>query len=151
MRSSSTVAERFNRFVLRSDSCWLWTGVLIHNGYGRVTIAQKKCLAHRVAWELEHGQPVPNGKFVLHRCDVRNCVRPSHLFLGTGQDNMDDMRAKGRYVNGRAGVTQCKHGHPYTLENTYIQPAGTRACRTCMSVRSRNRYYQRKSSFRRVK
>lgn len=44
----------------------------------------------RVSWALEQG-PIPDGKWVLHRCDNRRCVRPSHLFLGSSQDNVDDM------------------------------------------------------------
>jgi hypothetical protein len=56
-------------------------------------------LAHRIAYELECG-PVPEGMFVLHRCDNPPCVRVSHLFLGTRADNLADMRAKGRGVGG---------------------------------------------------
>ena len=34
--------------------------------------------------------------FVLHSCDVRPCVNPSHLRLGTFSDNMQDMHRRGR-------------------------------------------------------
>lgn len=57
-------------------------------------------VAHRLAYAMKHGPP---GKLkVLHRCDVRACVNPHHLFLGTQQDNLADMRAKGRQVRGTA-------------------------------------------------
>lgn len=54
-----------------------------------------------MAYELEFG-PIPDGLFVLHRCDNRRCVRGDHLFLGTCQDNHDDARAKGRIPKGEA-------------------------------------------------
>ena len=77
--------------------CWLWTGSLSDDGYGctgaRYTGTTLR--ANRVAYELYVG-PIPPGKQVLHSCDNRKCVSPEHLFLGTLQDNMDDMWAKGR-------------------------------------------------------
>lgn len=38
---------------------------------------------------------------VLHKCDVRKCVNPEHLFIGTAADNAQDMYAKGRENNVR--------------------------------------------------
>lgn len=79
-----------------ADSCWLWTGsVRGNNKYGVFEIAGKPIQAHRFSWELHHGL-IPVGQCVLHRCDTPRCVNPSHLFLGTHQQNMADMAAKGR-------------------------------------------------------
>lgn len=83
--------------------CWLWSGQIdSRSGYGRVrptTVHDRKIFAtltaHRVAWELENG-PIPANVLVLHRCDNRACVRPSHLFLGDDKINSDDMKKKGR-------------------------------------------------------
>lgn len=55
--------------------------------------------SHIVSWTLHYG-PVPAGMCVLHRCDVRVCVNPDHLFLGTRGDNGRDMAAKGRSPYG---------------------------------------------------
>jgi hypothetical protein len=77
-------------YGLASD-CWYWVGSRHKLGYG--IFNDKK--AHRVSWEMYHG-PIPGKLFVCHRCDVRCCVNPSHLFLGTQSDNMRDMVAKGR-------------------------------------------------------
>jgi hypothetical protein len=79
----------------------LWTGARSIWGYGRLKRGGVMyAAAHRVAWELANG-PVPDGRFVLHRCDVRSCVNPDHLFLGTQLDNVNDMYAKGRHPNSR--------------------------------------------------
>ena len=56
--------------------------------------------AHRISWMLHRG-PIPDGMYVCHRCDVRECVNPDHLFVGTSLDNWQDMDAKGRAVLGR--------------------------------------------------
>lgn len=68
------------------------------SGYGQVNRDGRAAYAHRVAWELAHG---PAGDaYVLHRCDNRKCVNPEHLFLGSFDDNMADMVAKGRQAHG---------------------------------------------------
>jgi len=77
-------------FFGRSD-CWYFGGSLDNGGYGM--IERKK--SHRVSWNLFNGE-IPKGMNVLHKCDVRNCVNPDHLFLGTQKDNVLDMCIKKR-------------------------------------------------------
>ncbi len=77
--------------------CWLWTS-FIENGYGMFWLDGRSQRASRVSWSLSNDRDIPDGLWVLHRCDVRACVNPKHLFLGTHQDNMRDMREKGRAV-----------------------------------------------------
>lgn len=90
-----TLDARFWRKVDKSSECWLWTAGLFPNGYGCIWHDGRSRGAHCVAWELQHG-PIPEGLCVLHHCDVKNCVRGYHLFVGTEQDNSQDMAAKRR-------------------------------------------------------
>jgi len=97
-----TLSERFWAKVDKStdlDGCWLWRGSTDTQGYGQIAINGKGHRAHRVAYEMIVGV-IPIGICCLHHCDVRQCVRPDHLFLGTKSDNMQDAVAKGRIAVG---------------------------------------------------
>lgn len=91
------------------DECWLWPGSTFGGGYGSIKGRtpdglQSNLPTHRVAWESQHG-PVPEGLFVCHRCDVRLCCNPDHLFLGTQIDNIEDACRKGRIAKGEGSGT----------------------------------------------
>lgn len=94
-------ARFWTRVSIRgADDCWLWTASRIGEGYGQFAVYRTRTskienYAHRVAWCLTHGS-LDRNVMVLHKCDVRSCVNPGHLFLGTQLDNMRDAQAKGR-------------------------------------------------------
>ena len=88
--------ERFWSKVEKGDFCWNWTSAISRGGYGKFSVARSKWVeAHRVSYLIEHGS-IPDEMFVLHKCDNPKCVRPSHLFLGTQEDNVNDCIEKGR-------------------------------------------------------
>ena len=97
------------------NGCWEWLAGQTRNGYGLLKVSGISTRAHRFSWELHHGE-IPKDKsyfktmFVLHKCDNRLCVNPDHLFLGTAQDNISDMVAKGRAAigetHGRAKLSE---------------------------------------------
>ena len=93
-------AVRFWEKVGPPGGCWIWQGAHIPDGYGSFMDEGQAKKAHRVAWELVVG-PISDGMHVLHHCDVRDCVRPTHLFLGTNADNVADRVAKGRDYDRR--------------------------------------------------
>jgi hypothetical protein len=97
-----SIEERFWRFVDKSGDCWIYKGKsYAGDGYGRFSINEngktKSFLAHVFAFKLKHELSL--GNFVLHNCDNRRCVKDEHLFQGTNQDNMNDMKQKGRQNN----------------------------------------------------
>jgi hypothetical protein len=143
-----SVAERFwakvnkdsgHRAPAMESDCWLWTASTSGSGYGKFMLTKaggRTVLgeAHRVAWMLTGGT-IGDGLYVCHRCDVKVCVRPDHLFIGTATDNMQDARKKGKHKN--AEKTHCKRGHPFTDANIYRTATGGRSCRICLRAHIR--------------
>lgn len=81
------------------DACWIMRGSINSSGYPATRWNGKTRGGHRIAWLANYG-PIPRGLFVCHRCDVKRCCNPNHLFLGTVKENVQDHIAKG----GRMGA-----------------------------------------------
>lgn len=98
------ILDRFMEKVelIPFHSCWEWTGQLSKSkGYAMIWDRKlgRTTVASRVSYQLFNGE-IPDGLLVCHTCDNRSCVNPKHLWLGTYQNNTDDMIAKGRVATG---------------------------------------------------
>jgi hypothetical protein len=102
MRGSLAVRLANKSEPIPWTGCWIFSGAETDTGYGQIRNGDKMIAAHRAAYIVAHGE-VPDDMHVLHQCDVRSCVNPDHLFLGSHQDNMNDMKAKGRRVGSLVG------------------------------------------------
>ena len=116
--------DRFFNKVTKTYTCWIWQGRTMRGGYGKFRIKRKEYSAHRISWEI-HNDKIPKNMMVCHTCDNPPCVNPDHLFLGTCQDNMDDMKSKGRSPRGEQRPNSLLKDHDvrwirkcYTSTNT---------------------------------
>ncbi len=106
LKNSGSINGRFAREPLEKrfwqkvekasdDECWLWTGGVGSSGYGVIIDSGKNRSAHRISYEINVG-PIPDGLFIMHKCDNRICVNPNHLRTGTQSENIQDAFDKGR-------------------------------------------------------
>jgi hypothetical protein len=105
-----------SNFYVKNDSgCWLWTRGFFADGYGAIRQGKKIKKAHRVSWELSNKTQIPAGLMVRHQCDVRACINPEHLCLGTHMENMRDRNLRNRTAKGT------RHGRCKLTEEQVLQ------------------------------
>lgn len=130
--------DRFWQKVNRTESCWIWAGAVLENGYGYAWDGTRARLAHRFSYELTTGA-IPEGLVIDHLCRVRACVNPAHLEPVTQSENI--RRGDGPRVQKerRQGQTHCLRGHPLSGDNLRVDKRGRRSCRECFRVGDRLR------------
>lgn len=131
-RFCSPVCAILGRIRIDDRGCWIWQGAFLNGGYGTVSIDGISATAHKLSYMAFHGgQQIPDGIHVCHRCDVRACVNPAHLFLGTQFDNMSDCAKKGRNtrklteqevieIRSAVGVSKAELGRRYGVTDAMI-------------------------------
>jgi len=131
-----------------NNECWEWQGATNNHGYGTMKITnlqgsdegRKTCYVHRMSY-LCHNNEFPSDQLVCHTCDNPICINPDHLFLGSNQDNMNDMKSKNRqgtnntihYGNNHAGKKVIADG----IEYKSFSEAGRALGVSCTMIRKR--------------
>lgn len=102
--------------VKKIDGCWVWGGSIDDRGYGRVTMAGRRMLTHRVVAIATNGGPLPAGMQVHHTCANTACCNPDHLQVVTPADNAAEMRDRHRLQRRiqalEAALSDLDPGHP---------------------------------------
>lgn len=137
-----SIFERLEKFQIKKDGCWLWSGNTDGKGYGTLSnrngakFSPEK--AHRVSYEKKYGN-IPKGLNVCHKCDNPECTNPDHLFLGTQKQNMMDCSMKGRL--NKKSLNNLAHERKLTeiqveeiSKINFIKPFGPRVGRSKNSV-----------------
>lgn len=138
---SNPLPENFMKRVNVTDTCWLWTGSKKKSGYGKYSTKGGQVYTHRFSWECFNGK-ITNGLFVLHKCDVKLCVNPNHLFLGTNQDNMRDKVLKNRQSSGEnSGMAKLTKIQIDEIRRLYEPGKVGRGAQNEFSVRGLSRKY----------
>ena len=117
--------------IVGDPGCIIWTGGTVSGGYGSHRVDGRMVLAHRYAWEREHG-PIPDGMFIDHTCWERSCVNPDHLRLATISQNsanrsgaqggrMHDL-PRGVYRSGRRYAARVRHNGTLHNLGTFSTP-----------------------------
>lgn len=140
-RQGLTDYERFMSRVDTSggpDACHPWIGSRADHGYGWFATGGRTVRAHRWLLGYLRGNPLCPDEAACHRCDNPPCCNERHLYVGTRSANMRDRDDRGRNKNANGRKAHCRQGHAYDEENTAYQADGSRKCRACNRVWSRN-------------
>lgn len=131
-RPREPIMQRCEKFIDRTEDCWVWTGNRYAHGYGCVRRGGKDggaMLAHRAVYEQLVG-PVPVGKELHHTCSNKLCVNPEHLLPVTRKEHCE---------LDRTLTDTCRRGHPRTPENICVLNSGYIRCLACQRLMYKER------------
>jgi hypothetical protein len=103
MRKAQPIRERFDKYVIKTDGCWIWSGSQ-RKGYGKFRVGERTLSAHRVAYVLEN-HILKDGDVVHHTCANSLCVRPDHLQVTDQHSNLAEMLERQSYLKAIAKLT----------------------------------------------
>ncbi len=129
LHDAKVMRRFFEHIVVSQTGCWIWHEAGHPRRYGRFVGTR----AYRFAYEAFCG-PIPSGMEIDHLCRTPECANPEHLEPVTHGEN-----TRRAFANGRYRKAACKRGHPFTPENTYVYPRGSRECLTCRVARVNGR------------
>jgi hypothetical protein len=115
----------FEDKIDKTDGCWLWKGGKVSSGYGRFKYFGESFSAHRLSWVLFRGS-IPNGKFILHKCNNPICVNPDHLYIGDQFQNMQDRKINHKYFSGESHFNaKFTNKEVMSIRNLYAEGMGS--------------------------
>jgi len=112
-------SDYFFAHLIKTSSCWIWTGYNNGSGYGKFRIGKLNVYAHRFSYSTHKGE-IPKGMFVLHKCDNPTCVNPDHLELGTQVKNLRDcVKRRRAYMGEKCALSKITAKQVSDLRNSY--------------------------------
>jgi hypothetical protein len=133
------MARVMRKIIVDANGCWRWQGFKGQTGYAQTGYRGAAMNGHRAMYMIHFGVKLATEQYVLHRCDVRDCINPDHLWIGTAKENNNDCAKKGRHYEG--SKTHCHRNHEFTPENTSYKRGKTgklaRTCKTCNLIKTR--------------
>ena len=148
MRTKTDTATRFMTKINKTPSgCWEWIASTDRDGYGNFNYPTSTSTikrAHRASYDYFYGG-IPEGMQVLHKCDNPPCVNPTHLYLGSNQQNVNDREDRNR--NHKKNKTHCPQGHPFdTTHNTSMGRGKLRRCSICTKASQKKAAAKRRAA-----
>lgn len=128
--------DYFWKKVIKTPTCWIWTGYVLKSGYATVWMNSKRILVHRYSYSSMNGKIPPNLE-IDHLCFTRLCVRPDHLEAVT------------RAINNRRKAdrkTTCPSGHPFSGSNLFINCENARCCKICTKIAYRKWFKKKRNN-----
>ena len=96
-------------YEVNKKGCWIYQGIPCSSGYGHIKKNGVSKGAHRVFYERKFGKIKNKTLLVCHKCNIKLCVNPDHLYLASHAKNIQDAARDGLMVgNSKLNKTKIK-------------------------------------------